>query len=161
MLADEMLCITGGFNLHIDDPADTYGCQFNDLLSSFGLINHITFPTHQAGHTLDQVITQNNQEIELRSIKPGYFLSDHCFVYVEIVVAWPDVQRRKLSYHKFKSIDKPSFMNDLKSICQDLLLIDDLNELAAQYNSRLFSLLNKHAPVKSKVLTVHPRVSWV
>ena len=48
----------------------------------------------------------------------------------------------------------------MKSICQDLLLIDDLNELAAQYNGRLFSLLNKHAPVKSKILTVHPRVPW-
>ena len=127
-----MLCITGDFNLHIDDPTDTYGCQFNDLLSSFGLINHITLPTHQAGHTLDLVITQNNQEIELRSIKPRYFLSDHCFVCVEIIVAWPDVQRRKLSYCKFKS----------------------------QYNSRLFSLPNKHAPVKSKILTVYPRVPW-
>ena len=63
-----------------------------------------------------------------------------------------------LSYHKVKSIDKPSFRNDLKSICQDILLIDTLNELAAQYNSRIFSLLNKHAPVKSKILTVHPRV---
>ena len=160
VLADEMLYITGDFNLHIDDPTDTYGCQFNDLLSSFGLVNHITFPTHQAGHTLDLVIIQNNQQIELRSIKPGYFLSDHCFVCVEIIVARPDVQRRKLSYCKFKSIDKPSFRNDLKSICQDLLLIDDLNELAAQYNGRLFSLLNKHAPVKSKILTVHPRVPW-
>ena len=105
VLADEMLCITGDFNLHIDDPTDTYGCQFNDLLSSFGLINHITFPTHQSGHTLDLVITQNNQEIELRSIKPGYFLSDHCFVCVEIIAAQPDVQRRKLSYCKFKSIE--------------------------------------------------------
>ena len=27
---------------------------------------------------------------------------------------------------------------------------------AAQYNNRLFSLLNKYAPVKSKILTVHP-----
>ena len=146
-----MLSITGDFNLHIDDPTDTY-----DLLSSFGLVNHITFPTHQAGHTLEPVITWNNQEIELRSIKPGYFLSDHCFVGVEIIVAQLDVQRRKLPYCKFKSIDKPSFRNDLKSICLDLLLIDDLNELAAQYNSRLLSLLNKHVPVKSKILTVHP-----
>ena len=31
VLADEMLCITGDFNLHIDDPTDTYGCQFNNL----------------------------------------------------------------------------------------------------------------------------------
>ena len=97
---------------------------------------------------------------DIISNKPGYFLSDHCFVCVEIVVAWLDVQRRKLFYYKFKSIDKPSFRNDLKSICQDLLLIDDLNELAAKYNSRLFSLLKKHTPVKSKILTVHPIVPW-
>ena len=48
----------------------------------------------------------------------------------------------------------------MKSICQDLLLIDDVNELAAQYNSRLVSLLDKHAPIMSKVLTVHSRVPW-
>ena len=157
---DEMLCITGDFNLHIDNPTDTYGCQFNDLLSSYGLISHITFPTHQACHTLDLVITQNNQEMELRSIKPGYFLSDHCFVCVEIVIAQPDVQSRMLSYCKLKSINKPSIVTDLESICHDLLLIDDLNELAAQYNSRLLSLLDKHAPVTSKTFSVHPRVLW-
>ena len=100
VLVDEMLCITGDFNLHIDDPTDTYGCQFNDMLSRNGLVNHTTFPTHQAGHTLDLVITWNNQEMELRSIKPGYFLSNHCFVCVEIVIAQPDVQSRMLSYRK-------------------------------------------------------------
>ena len=44
VLVDEMLCITGDFNLHIDDPTDTYGCQFNDLLSSFGLPNTSSWP---------------------------------------------------------------------------------------------------------------------
>ena len=92
VLVEEMLCITGDFNLHVNDPDDTYGCQFNDLLSSYGLINHVTFPTHQAGHTLDLVITQNNQELELGSIKPGYFLSNHCFVCADIVIPRPDVQ---------------------------------------------------------------------
>ena len=150
VLVQEMLCITGNFNLHVDDPDDTYGCQFNNLLSSYGLINHVTFLTHQAGHTLDLVITQNNQELELGSIKPGYYLSNHCFVCADIVIPWPDVQNKKLSYHKLKSIDKPSFASDLESICQDLLQIDDLNVLAVQYNCRLLSLLDKHAPVTSK-----------
>ena len=77
-----------------------------------------------------------------------------------VVITQPDVHRRVLSYHKLKSIDKPSFMNDLESICQDLLLIDDLNELTAHYNSRLLSLLDKHAPVTSKTLSVNPRVPW-
>ena len=156
VLVEEMLYITGDFNLHIDDPTDTYGCQFIDLLSSCGLVNPITFPKHQAGHTLDLVITWINQEMELRSIKPGYFLSDHCFVCVEIVIAWPDVQSRMLSYRKIKSIDKPSFVIDLESVCQDLLWIDDLNELAAQYNCRLLSLLDKHAPFTSKTFICSP-----
>ena len=160
VLVEEKLCITGDFNLHVDDPDDAYGCQFNNLLSSYGLVNHVTFPTHQAGHTLDLVITQNNQELELGSIKPGYFLSDHCFVCADIVIPWPDVQNRKLSYCKFKSIDKTSFASDLESICQDLLQIDDLNVLAVQYNCGLQSLLDKHAPVTSKTLPVHPRVPW-
>ena len=82
------------FNLHIDNPDDTYGCQFNNLLSSYGLVNHVTFPTDQPGHTLDLVITQNNQELELRSIKPGYFLSNHCFVCADIVIPQPHVQNR-------------------------------------------------------------------
>ena len=57
VLVDEMLCITGDFNLHIDDPNDPYGCQFSNLPSRYGLVNHVTFPMHQAGHTLDLVIT--------------------------------------------------------------------------------------------------------
>ena len=85
VLVEEMLCITGDFNLHVDDADNTYGYQFNNLLSSYGLVNHVTFPTHQAGHTLDLVITWNNQELELGSIKPGYFLSDHCFICADIV----------------------------------------------------------------------------
>ena len=160
VLVKEMLCITGDFNLHVDDPDDTYGCQFNNLLSSYGLVNHVTFPTHQAGHTLDLVITRNNQELELGSIKPGYFLSDHCFICSDIVIPRPDVQKTKLTYRKLKSIDKPSFASDLESICQDLLQIDDLNVLAVQYNCRLLSLLDKHAPVTSKTLSVHPKVPW-
>ena len=80
--------------------------------------------------------------------------------FYKIVILWPDVQHRKLSYCQLKSIDKPSFASDLESICQDLLQIDDLNELAVQYNCRLLSLLDKHAPVISKTLFVHPKVPW-
>ena len=98
--------------------------------------------------------------MELRSIKPGYFLSDHCFVCVEIEITWPDVQNKILSYHKIKSIDKPSFAIDLDSICQELLQIDDMDEFAAQYNCRSLSLLDKHSPATTKTLAVHPKVPW-
>ena len=103
---------------------------------------------------------QGQVQTEIGIIKPGYFLSDHCFICADIVIPQPDVQNRKLSYCKLKSINKPSFASDLKSICQDLLQIDDLNVLALQYNYRLLSLLDKHVPVTSKILSVHPKVPW-
>ena len=38
--------ITGGFNIHLDNPADTLTSQFLSLLSSFNLSQHVHFPAH-------------------------------------------------------------------------------------------------------------------
>ena len=161
VLVDEMLCITGDFNLHIDNPTDTYGCQFSDLLSSYGLVNHITFPTHKASHTLDLVITRNNQEMEPRSIKPGYFQSDHCFVCVEIVIALGQMFKTKYCpIARSNPLISPLLPLNWILYVRIYYRIYDLNELTAQYNCRLLSFLDKHAPVTTKTLSVHPKVPW-
>ena len=73
---------------------------------------------------------------------------------------WSPADITRLCKEPRSYIDKASFASDLESICQDLLQIDDLNALAVQYNCRLLSLLDKHAPVTSKTLPVHPKVPW-
>ena len=50
-----------------DHTSNNYANQFKDLLSAYGLIQHITSPTHRYGHCLD--LTSNI------TIHPG--LSDH------------------------------------------------------------------------------------
>ena len=45
--------LTGDFNIHTDDVLDNDTRTFNDMLNSLGMINHITFPMHKQGHTLD------------------------------------------------------------------------------------------------------------
>jgi len=37
---------------------------------------------------------------------------------------------------------------------------DDLHQLVAFYNSALVSILNKHAPVKRRVITIRPAAPW-
>ena len=44
--------IMGDFNFHVEDVKDYENLAFQDLLQSFGLIQHVGCPTHQSGHTL-------------------------------------------------------------------------------------------------------------
>ena len=45
------LFILGDFNLHLDTPSSQTN-DFNDLLSTFDLNQHVNFPTHIHGHWL-------------------------------------------------------------------------------------------------------------
>ena len=58
--------ITGDFNLHIDNISDPRTQQFMSLLENSNLTQHVSFPTHQHGHILDLVIT--NQRFNTTAI---------------------------------------------------------------------------------------------
>ena len=51
--------LLGGLNLHIDDPEDLEADQLFTIMEGFGLKQHIKFPTHQLGHTLDLRATES------------------------------------------------------------------------------------------------------
>ena len=57
------LVIAGDFNFHIDDTTDTAAANFLSLLESFDLQQHVRSCTHRAGHTLDLVITRDDEYI--------------------------------------------------------------------------------------------------
>ena len=71
------LVFTGDFNFHVDDSTSPSGIFFLDLLESFGLYQHVSFPTHNLGHTLDLLITRVTSNIfsEIDFTCPS--LSDH------------------------------------------------------------------------------------
>jgi len=62
--------LTGDFNIHVDDPSDSFACEFLTLLSSTNLTQHVNFPTHYKDHTLDLVITSS-----LSNLSPEISLS--------------------------------------------------------------------------------------
>ena len=74
------LIISGDFNIHVDNLTDSHSAQFNNLLTSFDLTQHLNVPTHHLGHTLDLLITRS----ECKSISSvscnDSFLSDHLTV---------------------------------------------------------------------------------
>ena len=53
----------GDYNFHVEDVNDSEHLAFQDVLQSFGLIQHVGFPTHQSRHTLDLIIAREDDTL--------------------------------------------------------------------------------------------------
>ena len=69
--------IVGDFNIHVDNPLSSEGTRFNELLIEHGFIQHVSFPTHTKGHTLDLVITQRDSMLVHSVDYTDPCISDH------------------------------------------------------------------------------------
>ena len=71
--------IVGDFNIHVDDTTDTGASKLCELLSMYGLLQHVRSTTHLHGHTLDLLITRDDLMVNVLPIDPP-LLFDHSFV---------------------------------------------------------------------------------
>ena len=113
----------GDFNLWVDDEFKSETNSFLTLLTTFGLVNYINFPTCQSGHTLDLVITQcNTNLIDNVLVELTNSISDHHIVNFNINVK---TERKNKKIIEYRRID-----NDLsRKFC------DKLNVLYTKYNN--------------------------
>ena len=72
----------------------------------------------------------------------------------------PSFSTKELTYHHYKAIDIESFIYDIVQ-CRLLNIgTQDVDELAETYNTVLSKLLDKHAPIKKKTITIHAAAPW-
>jgi len=57
------LMIAGDLSIHVDDATDTHASKLSDILSCRSLHQHVYSPTHVHGHTLDLLITRDDQSV--------------------------------------------------------------------------------------------------
>ena len=153
----EPLVLAGDFNIHVNIMTDNDAAQFLDLLSSIGLHQHIDFPTHTSGNTLGLLISRTLNSNLIQDVRPGTYFSDHCLALFTINISVPQLSRKKVSFRKTKAIDITAFMEDLSAsrLCQDPP--SEPVKLVDCYNTTLAGLLDRHAPLKTKTVTVNPK----
>ena len=105
VMTAEPLVLAGDFNIHVNIMADNGAAQFLDLLSSMGLHQHIDFPTHTSGNTLDLLISRTLNSNIIQDVHPGTYFSDHCLALFTINISVPQLSRKKVSFRKTKAID--------------------------------------------------------
>jgi hypothetical protein len=80
----------GDFNLHYDEPNDSYVRRTNCVLTDFGPSQLVDKPTHIMNHILDWVVVRNDKSLIIYDdlLKyPG--LSDHFAVVGRVAISRP------------------------------------------------------------------------
>ena len=79
---------------------------------------------------------------------------------IHLNLSKPPLPTKKLHYRKVKAINRDEFMRDISASKLTTDRFDDVNDLTNAYNDILSKLLDKHAPVKTKIVTIHPTSAW-
>ena len=126
----------------------------------------ITVPTHNKGHTLDVVITRDESSLvsQVTVTDPelcdnnGHSSTDHYAIHFQTMHAKPAAVQTTVSYRKLKAIDIDKFKRDITS--QIDITGDTMDALVQAYNTGLTKLVDLHAPLREKAITLRPHAPW-
>ena len=112
------LILIGDFNVHWDSVDDSEDVKLATLLDSYNLVQHVTGPTHKAGHTLDLVISRKEDDL-VASCDTGDFVSDHNTIRVTLNCSRKHPPRKTVTYRNVKSINRSTLdmTSHLPSLC--------------------------------------------
>ncbi len=154
------LVILGDFNFHVDNPNNPLARKFLNMLESFNLSQLVTASTHQSGHTLDLVITRSGDTLvsSIDIFNPA--ISDHEAIFVNLTVKKPEPVNKCIRYRCLKKINFGKFCDDLGKSPICTAKMSNVNDLSLLYNRELESILDDHAPLKTKTIVEHIGCEW-
>ena len=160
LLAQSDFVLVGDFNFHMEENSDSNAKRFRGLISSSGLTQHVKEVTHDRGHLLDLVITQSDsQDVKSVGVIETTF-SDHKAIHFRLDVDKPARIRSPVTSRKLRSLDTSALSEDIRGSSLVQNPPDDLAGLVNCYNDLLTSLLDKHAPEKTRTFTLYPDSPW-
>lgn len=160
--------IVGDLNFHLDKPDDFDAQRFLQCMEDHSLKQHVTEPTHIRGHILDVLITKDtskmvsNVNVMDSGVRnsDGHRSVDHFTVSFDTNLSKPGSQRKCVSFRKFKEVNIPSLQSDIRKSPLLNLQEGTADELAEAYDKGVKKLVDKHAPVRQKTITLRPNAPW-
>jgi hypothetical protein len=153
------LLIAGDFNFHWDDPNNPDTIQIKNVIASSNLRQHVSDATHTSLHTLDWILTRETESI-LKSTEVSSLITDHHLIHCTLKLARPPLPREVRTYRSYRSLDCKQLQIDIDNSALIENPNDSLCGLVEQYNKTLSNLLDKHAPLKTRVITIRPITPW-
>lgn len=155
------LLLASDFNFHVNDPSDNTANKFLDLFSCFNLeVCNVQTPTHKNNNILDLIVTRSGEETVLNLSVNDPVISDHFAVHCTLAIKRPPKAKLTISSRKLRTIDPDNLRRDIRSSTLYYSPSQEITELFDQYDSVLLSILDKHAPLRTRIITLRPNAYW-
>ena len=146
--------VIGDFNC--DVSGDDSSTTSNPVISCFNLfqmlqlIHDPTRVSELTNSTIDLIFTSHPERISESGVLP-VLISDHYLVYGVHCWKAPKKEGRSIKFRCFKDIDNDDFRDDLLNApWENVLNCHDVNDAWSIWHSTFMSIINHHAPMKSK-----------
>ena len=113
--------ITGDLNIHLDNISSPNTLKFNDVISSHGISQLVTSPTHDKGHILDVIMVRNSDNVPCSHLKVIPGISDHSAITCLLKYEKPPRTDSTFTCRNIRRIDRAEFARDVvdsnKNLC--------------------------------------------
>ncbi|XP_072030156.1 uncharacterized protein [Amphiura filiformis] len=159
-LSAENLLITGDFNIHLDIPEDRDTITFLNILDIHNLQQHITEPTHIAGHMLDLLISRIDSDLVTSHKVEKCLPSDHFAIKCNVKIIRPGPCTKRVKSRLIRNIIDAEFRQDIQSSLETMSSVKGLEEMISGYNNTLSNTLDVQAPEVDRTVILRPHAPW-
>ncbi|KAL9957225.1 hypothetical protein ACROYT_G038836 [Oculina patagonica] len=117
-------------------------------------------PTHKSHNVLDLIITRLDETTTSNLSSHDPAISDHFAVHCNLAIERPPNLKQVLTSRKLCNVNLHKLCQDINSSSLVKSPSSDITELCDQYDSVLSSILDKHAPLRTRIITLRPHAPW-
>ncbi len=163
------LLIVGDINIHVENITLCHTRIFTQTLESCGLQQHVKGATHYIGHTLDVLISRDTSKLISKTKvidiglcdNQGNIIRDHYSVTCKMNIPHASCTNRQLvSYRKLRDINVQQFQQDIIASVALNSTTGNVETLTERYIEGLCSLIDLHAPLLHRIVTLRPHAPW-
>lgn len=155
------ILLVGDLNVHFESEAGILVQQTTDVLLSYGLRRLVFQATHISGGQLDQIFATSLLGCDVLVGSGDCGISDHYPVYGHIRVKAERKYFKDVEYRKLKAISSTAFSHDIQCLVDNTdYSCDDFRSAVTNLNSESLSIIDSHAPLLQKTISVVDRAPW-
>ena len=131
---------------------------FNDTIEAMGLYQHVSFPTHRLGNTLDLIISEIQSSISISTTVLGPFITDHCAVISTLSLKKQQPKRTMREVRKLHKVTTEDWMKEFNP--KNVELNTNLDAVVTSLGEEFKHTLDKLAPVKKCSISLKTKMPW-
>ena len=132
--------IMGDFNFHVEDVKDSENFGFSGSTSVIWADTTCRLPNTSSGHTLDLIITKEEDTLCVLDPVDKFYISDHSFVHSEIRVNKPQAVRRTIRNRRMRTFEEKEIKKELEGIGEMIEGESSIDKAVGIFNDRVKTL---------------------